>query len=165
MKATSPLAVLWGMAVLLPLLDPQSVSLAQTSQPVTWAVKLALGSGDESSRDHLEREAKELAQVQHLQFGGRVDPFPDIFLFELPQSIIERHVRNGGHEKRDTSDVEDVINEELNRHPSVEWAGKQVGLRRVKRMIEFTDPAFGRQWHLVSKGNEAERKGWEGREW
>ena len=159
MRVTTPLAVLWGLAVLLPFLDPQSRSLAQAGSPVSWAVKLALEYGDVSSGDHLEMEAKKLARVQRLQFAGRVDPFPDIFLFELPQSTIEHHVRSGGHKKRDSSDVEDFIHQELNGHPSVEWAGKQVGLRRVKRMFEFADPAFDRQWHLVSKGNEAEREG------
>ena len=48
------------------------------------------------------------------------------------------------------------LDKDLEGHPQVEWAMRQRCLVRQKRGFEldFNDPMFNKQWHLVSRGRE-----------
>ena len=58
------------------------------------------------------------------------------------------------------------LDKDLEGHPQVEWAMRQRCLVRQKRAFEldFNDPMFNKQWHLVSRGREGGRVGWRERE-
>ena len=45
------------------------------------------------------------------------------------------------------------VDKRLSNHLSVVWAGRQRPLKRTKREteLEFRDPKFSQQWHLVSE--------------
>ena len=120
--------------------------------PVSWAVKL--GNQDMTSSQEMEARARELAKERGLEFVGRVEPFPNIFQFDLPREVIDYHIQSREIGQLDAQSVEDSFHNELSGHPSVMWASKQVALIRTKR--EFSDPAFEQQWHLVSARSCAE---------
>ena len=124
------------------------LSAVESALPVTWAVKLHHADG--ASQDRLEMDAKRIAKERGLRFRGRVDPFPNIFEFELPQSTIDYHIRRRGDENWDAQGVENVLHDDLREHPSVTWVSRQVALRRVKRgSLQFEEPAIYYQWQYV----------------
>jgi len=103
-----------------------------------WAVKVRLERGGEVSKEELEAVADSTATDLGLVNHGRIEPFPNIFQFELDASS-----RSGRSLLMDTHTL-------LGQHPAVVWTSKQRPLTRVKRDVQFRDPYFSRQWHLVS---------------
>lgn len=104
---------------------------------VHWAVKVGVS----------EERAREIASERGLEFVGRVDPFPDVFEMKLSREAIQARTVDSSL----VQSADDVVHDELSGHPDVKWASKQIALKRVKRDFtdQFSDPAFGRQWHLV----------------
>lgn len=116
-----------------------AIDVCQPAREVTsWVVKIAGGGSRES-------EARRLAMERGLEFVGPVASFTDIFELRHPSSVsIEHRIIN-----RDVIIQDDPsIDDHLSGHPIVEWVSKQVALKRTKR--DFSDPAFPRQWHLVT---------------
>ncbi len=117
-----------------------------------WAVKVERRGRE--TKD-LEAAADSVALSLGLVSRGRVEPFADIFLFEL-------QAQEGGDRTHPwyTADPRTHrLERSLGRHRDVVWAGRQDPLRRVKRgwigrdeeeEAEFEDPCFAQQWHLVS---------------
>ncbi len=138
----------------------------------SWAVKL---DGAGGGREDLEAIAKRTASSLGLVNKGRVEPFADIFLFEIPLATSlgagpgPTHVdqerdsdNNGITASRYTRSLTHRLERSLEVHRDVVWVGRQEPLRRVKRggneeeregEEEFVDPSFGQQWHLVSYSN------------
>ena len=100
-----------------------------------WAVKVR--GGEEGSQGELTAVADSTATDLGLVNRGRIEPFPNIFLFELDA---------GSRSGRSVMATHTV----LGQHPAVVWTSKQRPLTRVKRDVQFSDPYFPRQWHLVS---------------
>lgn len=128
----------------------------------SWAVKVEQRGRE---RGDLEAAAEGIASSMGLVSRGRVEPFADIFLFEeIPsgdapgneQDFMEQLSENttpSWYGRPQTSRLE----RSLTGHRDVVWAGRQDPLRREKkgwvrrkRQVEFDDPSFHKQWHLVS---------------
>ena len=100
-----------------------------------WAVKLQ-GEGERSKRE-LQAIADSVANNLGLVNHGRIEPFHNVFEFE-------------GSSRRVGRSAVAAVHASLEGHPGVVWASLQRPLTRTKREVEFRDPFFSKQWHLVS---------------
>ena len=102
-----------------------------------WAVKVQ--GGGERSEHELQAIADSVADTLGLVNHGRIGPFHNVFEFE-------------GSSRRVGRSAVAAVHESLQGHPGVVWASLQRPLTRIKRSeVEFRDPYFSKQWHLVSE--------------
>ena len=100
-----------------------------------WAVKVQ-GEGKRAERE-LQTIADSVANNLGLVNHGRIEPFHNVFQFE-------------GSSRRVGRSAVTAVHASLEGHPGVVWASLQRPLTRTKREVEFRDPFFSKQWHLVS---------------
>ena len=100
-----------------------------------WAVKVQ-GGGKRAERE-LQTIADSVANNLGLVNHGRIEPFHNVFQFE-------------GSSRRVGRSAVTAVHASLEGHPGVVWASLQRPLTRTKREVEFRDPFFSKQWHLVS---------------
>lgn len=100
-----------------------------------WAVKVQ-GGGERAERE-LQAIADTVANNLGLVNHGRIEPFHNVFQFE-------------GSSRRVGRSAVAAVHASLEGHPGVVWASLQRPLTRTKREVEFRDPFFSKQWHLVS---------------
>ena len=119
-------------------------------QTLSWAVKL-------NPTTDLSAAAARIVKETGLISKGPIAHLQDYYEFE--HHIWEEH---RGHcldadlqcDLDDYTSIHDYIGAMLNDHDDVEWFSHQVARRRVKRALEFNDPMYALQWHLVSSLNE-----------
>lgn len=125
-------------------------------EPITWVVDVATSRPWWShwlmpgaiSDDELSVRAEAIAAHFHLVNKGPTPGFRTIFKFELPILNLYHNISSSGLRlKRNEEEAVINIDAELAAHPSVAWAGRQLPLKRTKRL--FNDPKFNAQWHLV----------------
>lgn len=115
-------------------------------KPVTKESYLGIKEQDRHlDQSELTDIAVSLAQDFGLENMGHVSPFLGVFKLRLG-------FHEGGMEKRDISRRLAEVDRSLDEHPKVLWASRQHCLVRHKRKVrmDFNDPMFSRQWHLVS---------------
>lgn len=122
--------------------DPDSVILNDVYPENVWAVKLnpegLSGVWSEVTADSLASELKLINR-------GKLEPFDNVFQFELTPELlggVKRYRRALAH-----------CDEKLREHSAVLWSSRQRPLKRTKRELYetyFNDPVFKKQWHLVS---------------
>ena len=109
-----------------------------------WAVKLNPDSDGRAGVFGGGLTADSLATELNMINRGKLEPFDNVYQFELvPQLAVgdSRYPRAVDH-----SDTK------LREHSAVLWSSRQQPLKRTKREvndINFNDPVFKKQWHLV----------------
>ena len=93
--------------------------------------------------------AASIADHFELEHAGHVTPFHGVFRlrYSSPSDTGKLKKRDGNHR------LVEELERGLASHEAVVWAAKQDPLVRRKRgvAVDFNDPMFFRQWHLVSQ--------------
>ena len=144
---------------------PKYAHKSQYIGTLSWAVKLKLS--DQNMKYNAESYADQVAEELGLQNIGLEERTADIYLFihhshgkhwkqieavhrslKNPDILkVKKKLEDSG--ENFVSETIDLILQQLELHPAVEWYSHQVVRRRRKRSISFDDPWYYKQWHLV----------------
>ena len=128
----------------------------KTKNTVTWAVKLY-------NHSDILQTANKIASDLGLINQGPIGHLNDVYLFHYDinnksDDLLNKTTLSDAkliefHQKL-YSDVEmkeiiEEVEEKLNSHTDVVWHSHQKIVSRSKRSIQFQDPYYSRQWHLV----------------
>ena len=104
--------------------------------PLIWAVKLS----------HINNHTSIASQLGMTSVGPAIDLLEHFYEFHLPEKDHVSLSRDlGSHES-----ALKYFHYRILSHPHVIWAEHQFALSREKKYINFNDPSFPQQWHLVS---------------
>ena len=103
-------------------------------------------------QSELSNIADSIAEDLPLEHAGHVTPFHGVFRLRYDPR------KESGHGRLRVRDAEGIkqrfeeLDRSLDAHRLVVWAARQNPLIRHKRSVavDFNDPMFGKQWHLVS---------------
>ena len=126
--------LLYKLPVLLACVPLMGYSAPDGEDEHVWAVKV---QGKERSDEEVRALADSVASRLGLANHGKIEPFLNVFRF-------------GGDSWKIGRSTVGTVHASLREHPAVVWASLQRPLVRTTRNVEFIDPYFPSQWHLVS---------------
>lgn len=96
--------------------------------------------------------ARKIAPECNLTFLGHIGHLKNIYLFG--HALSEHTEQNTTHQFinvnfKTLKSVIDDIETKLDNHDNVVWFHREKVFSREKRRIQFSDPAYNQQWHLV----------------